>query len=433
MAWIQDGFAKRFFTDNIRNTPSDEFREDLEPLKANILAIDRISVTENRLSVDYSISGNWEQCFFPNVEFFVEYSEDISKTPKSIAVIPFLCNILPIAWVLDAEIILQELDKDFYEHVEEIKQGYIEMYPALKFLGKLTVQKLIDNRQNISDKNKSLAFFSGGADSFSTLINHVDEKPALCTLWGSDITLKDFEGWERVKKHALETAAQFHCKNLFVKSSFRLFINEGLLSGLVQPVVNDGWWHGFQHGIGIISHAAPLVYCNQISKIYFASTYTEKNKTVCASDPTIDNYLRVADCTTIHDGYKFSRQDKIKNICDYSRRTGEKINLRVCWISSGGQNCCHCEKCYRTICAILVEGENPENFGFNYSPDTVEKMYAALKNPSFILSVQVAFWAEILARFREVPQNFKKSEIAKWTKGGDFSMIEKLCSKYLNG
>ena len=336
---------------------------------------------------------------------------------------------MPVAWILDAEIILPELDKDFYEHIDEIKNGYVEMYPKLKFGGKLTVQKLVDNSKNFSNDGGAATFFSGGVDSFATLINHIDEHPTLITLWGSDIKLNDFTGWKNVKKHALETANQFKCKNFFIKSSFRQFINEGLLSGLVDPIVHDGWWHGFQHGIGIISHAAPYVYCNKISKIYFASSFSENQKGTytCASDPTIDNYLYVGKCQTVHDGYEFNRQDKVRNICKYRRQTDENIQLRVCWESSGGQNCCHCEKCYRTILAILVEGENPEKYGFIYSAENVKQMHEFLKSPAFIYDkLNANRYIPIIKRFHEIPQNLQKPEIQKWLELCDVSTIEKI-------
>jgi hypothetical protein len=302
-----------------------------------------VNISERRISFNYTVQGDWKKYFNVDTEFFIEYSESISRTPKDIAVISFICNVLPMAWVLNAEIIVEELDFDFYNHLSEIKQGYIDMYPRIKFDGKLTVKTLVRNNYKVSEK--TAAFFSGGVDSFDTLISHVDEHPTLITLLGSDIKLSDTVGWERVSKHARETANQFECKNLFITSTFRLFLNEDALSNLVMPLANDGWWHGFQHGIGIISHAAPYAYMHKLKTIYIASTHSKEFTVTCASDPTIDNnYMHIGKCTTFHDGYESTRQDKIRRICDYKYATGKLIQLRVCWQSSGGQNCCTCEK-----------------------------------------------------------------------------------------
>ena len=364
----------------------------------NRLIVDAVKVFERRITFDYRIQGDWLSCFNTDAPFFVEYSEDISQTPKDIAVIPFLCNVLPIAWVLDAEIVVPELDSDFCEHLAEIKRGYIEMYPRIKFGGKLTVGKLIKHNYEVGEN--SAVFFSGGADSFDTLIAHAEEHPTLITLLGADIKLTDRDGREIVIRHALETAKQFQCKSLFIASTFRGFLKEGALSKLVMPFANDGWWHGFQHGIGIISHAAPYAYLHKLKKIYMASSFSPEYKNyTCASDPTIDNYVHVGNCVTIHDGYEFNRQEKIRRICDFKRRTRIPIHLRVCWQSSGGENCCACEKCYRTICGILAEGENPAEFGFPSYTSTFEKMRRDFQSPDF--KYRQLTWKIIQARFRE--------------------------------
>lgn len=363
-----------------------------------------MNISERRIVFKYSVQGDWKKYFNVNTEFFIEYSEDISCTPKDIAVIPFLCNVLPIAWTFDAEIIVDELDYDFYKHLAEIKQGYVDMYPRMNFGGKLTVGTLVNHDYEVSDE--TAAFFSGGADSFDTLIAHAEEHPTLVTLYGSDVKLTDTTGWERVSNHALETAKQFQCKNLFITSSFRRFLKEGDLHKFVMPLVNDGWWHGFQHGIGIISHVAPYAYLNKLKQIYIASSFSHKYRFTCASDPTIDNHVHIGKCVTIHDGFEFSRQDKIRRICEFRRRTGIPIQLRVCWQSSGGQNCCACEKCYRTICGILAEGENPTEFGFPlYSTDTLKKIHLALKKSGFVYGVVINLWQNIQDRFREKPEN----------------------------
>ena len=341
----------------------------------------------------------------------MEYSENISDTPKNIAVIPLLCNFLPIAWVFNAQIFVDEIDKDFYDNLDEIKQGYIEMYPRINFGGKLTVKTLIKNDYEVSEK--TAAFFSGGVDSFNTLISHVKENPALITLWGSDVKLDDVEGWNNVKRHVLETAEKFKCDNLLIRSSFRYVINEGVLSQEVMPLSGDGWWHGFQHGIGIIGHAAPYVYKHKLQKIYVASTYTaaDKGNYTCASDPTIDNHVKVGKCMTIHDGYEFNRQQKVQRICEYKRTGGTAINLRVCWESKGGKNCCHCEKCYRTILEILAEGENPAEMGFTEFPAILDKMKVDFHKLKFFNAITFnnrKFFKEIQNRFRENPYNLQK-------------------------
>ena len=110
-----------------------------------------------------------------------------------------------------------------------------------------------------------------------------------------------------------------------------------------------------------------MVYALKKSTVYFASTYTiaDKGKLTCASDPTIDNYVRFCGAHVVHDGYEFTRQMKVRNIVEYSERTNRKIHLHVCW-KAGGANCCLCEKCWRTLLAIYAEKRAPYDYGLEH-------------------------------------------------------------------
>ena len=331
----------------------------------NIIKINSPIINNNRITCSYALEGEWNTVFHKETEFFTEYSMDITGIPESVAIIPFLSNILPMAWVFDAEIYVPAIDRDFYDSIPEFKKGYQNMYPMVDFKGSLHVEEIVSN--TLEDQKGSAAFFSGGVDAFNTLTNHLDEKPTLITIWGADIKLDDIDGWSKVEKHIGETCNEFELDYVMVKSSFREYLDEWKMSQRVENS-GDGWWHGFQHGLGIISHAAPVMYMMKKKNVYFASSFTaaDKGKVTCASDPTIDNFIHFCGSNVIHDGYEFTRQDKVHNITEFVRKSGKKISLRVCWESKGGSNCCNCEKCWRTLLAIYAEGFDPRDFGFQY-------------------------------------------------------------------
>lgn len=368
----------------------------------------------------YTIKGDWQKYFRLDEEFWIEYSEDVSNVPKGIAIIPLLCNILPMAWVFDAEIIVDSLDKDFYESIDKFKNGYIKMYPEVLFKGTLTVGTIEDN--SFFPEEKTAAFFSGGVDAFSTLISHANEKPTLVTIWGADIFFNDIQGWKNVQEHVLRTAREFGTKNLFIKSCFRRFLKEGLLSNYIFKKAHDGWWRGFQHGIGLIGHVAPYAYQNKLKAVYIASSLTKEEKVTCASDPTIDNFVKMSSCTTIHDGYEYTRQDKIRNICEYKNKNSHNIILRVCWQSKGGMNCCACEKCYRTIYGIIAEKSNPKEFGFDYTENQFTKIEQELKNKIHISHFKY-HWKYIQNRFIENQSDLTKNKNLEWIYTVNFDTI----------
>lgn len=339
----------------------------------NRIVIKSIAVKKGEITCRYHVEGSWKEAFKEKDSMTVSYSVDVSAVPKGIAVVPFLANLLPMSWVYDAEIVTPVCDKVFFDSIPQFKRGYQNMYPMMTLGGSLTIEKQEENCPTAA--KHSGAFFSGGVDAFNTLVCHVAEKPILLTLWGADVKLSDEKGWRNVLSHLQDTSRQFDIDYVTIKSEFRKFQNEGVLTEAVKRS-GDGWWHGFQHGIGIICHAAPVAWAMGILKVYFASSFTaaDKGKITCASDPTIDNFVRFGGTQIVHDGYEFTRQMKVHNIIQFAKKTGMKIPLRVCWESTGGSNCCRCEKCWRTMLAIYAENQNPREYGFEYTDEELAQI-----------------------------------------------------------
>lgn len=374
-----------------------------------------VEVNRNKLTINYDTSIGLKKYFSdPYESFSIEYTEDISIVPKGIAVIPFVCNILPMIWFTDAVLELIEIDKTFFESINEFKKGFVAMYPRCTFNGVVKAHNLVDYQYETNGGNA--AFFSGGVDAFTTLIAHRYEKPVLMTLRGADIKMDDIEGWNIVYNHLQKTVKDFNLpKPICVTTNFRTFINEGTLHNLVFPTAGDGWWHGFQSGIGLIGHAAPLAYIRHFDWIYIASTFDLSQKNVtCSSHYTIDNHIRFASSRVLHDQVEHSRQGKIKIITDYCKSYGKYIDLRVCWISRGGRNCCHCEKCLRTMYGIFAEGELPIKYGFDYTEEDIKNSKNIIVNTMYdALQEDQYSWILIKNAFIE-SQAFKNDKRINW-------------------
>lgn len=368
----------------------EEWTEDYDSLRIkgpimqrdNVFEIKSVSVGKNRIDYDYEIRGEWSEFFNTEEKLFIEFSEEISALPESVAVLPLLGNILPIAWVCDALIIVPSIDKSFYDSIPDFKKGYIEMHPKISFKGELKAGAVEQN--TLTKGSGCLALFSGGVDAFSTLVNHMDEKPTLVTIWGADVKLDDVPGWKNVSDHVDSVCSEFGLDKVSVKSNFRSIIREGVLDSLVAET-GDGWWHGFQHGLALITHTAPIANVKNKSIVYIASSFTIEQKGVsCASDPTIDNFIRFGNTKVVHDGYEFNRQMKLRIIANYVKKSGHRIRVHVCWRSEGGRNCCRCEKCMRTILGLYATGEDPKEYGFGYSD--FSDLCLFIKNNRWVLS-----------------------------------------------
>lgn len=379
----------------------------------NKLTVTKIIKYNNQVIIDYEVEGEWKKFFNVREKYFTEYERNIEDVPNSIAIIPFLSNVLPIVWVADGVVIIDEIDKTFNESIENIKKGYIGMFPNISFKGRVKSKKIINNEYE--DTNKCLTFFSGGVDSFSTLISHIKEKPQLVTIWGSDIMLEDFVGWDIVKNQVIDVSNQFSISKNLIKTNFRTFINTSELSMLVEDKAKDNWWHGFQHGIGIIGQAAPIAYLEKCNKIYIAASYSIKNPVKpCASDPEIDNEFKFANCKVYHDQYELNRLEKIKIIADYAEENKKNLVIRVCWESTGGKNCCRCEKCYRTIYELLACGVDPNKYGFVYDATVNREIKKFIMFKKILPLPLRPFWKEIQDEFTKKSEEYKNNKEYKW-------------------
>ncbi len=335
-------------------------------LYRNSLVLNSIERSEGGsiASYKYSISGLWSK-LFRKERLSIDFGVDIREVPDSVLVIPFLTNMLPVIWLCNAIAHVKSIDGAFSNSISAIKKGYENMYPCFNFLGEIKADSIEVNvpRNNIHD---TAMFYSAGVDSFSTFLNHENEHPLLINICGSDISLDDTKGWNAMKRRQFFMKEHFGLDCVSICSNFKNVINPGRLSKLVERS-GDNWWHGFQHGIAIIGHAAPLAYKFGIKKLYLASTYTPAvyGKITCASDPSIDNNVEFVQTRVYHDGDERDRFQKIRQIADFHHETGIVLPLHVCWESRGGENCSSCEKCTRTILALYACGEDPKDYGFN--------------------------------------------------------------------
>lgn len=342
------------------------------------IVLNGIRILDNVISFDFTATDGLKG-FFSDTPFSIEYPESMDAVPYGVAAVPFVCNVLPLIWLTDSELVLDEIDQAFYDSIPDFKAGYIKMFPKASFKGKITAGAIRDF--SYPDEGKCATFFSGGLDSIHTLISHYDEHPTLITIWGSDIRPDNVEGWNKLEPVLKNVADTLNLEQVVFRSTFRVYENEGVLHTAFFQILKDGWWHGVKHGIGLLGHIAPYAYKKHLSTFYIASTYSVYYPAkTCASDPSIDNYVRFCGCKVIHDGYEFSRQDKIHNLIAYCERTGRTIPVHVCWESKNGENCCRCEKCYRTMAGFFAEGRDPREYGWNYPDNVLTEMRTAIEN-----------------------------------------------------
>ncbi len=379
------------------------------------ITLNQIAKQSTKIIYDFSVSDGLKK-YFSGEPFIIEYAENIEDVPDSIASVPFVCNMLPIIWLSNAMLEIPELDKDFFEAIPEFKKGYIQMFPESNFAGKIITKPIKNVCNNTS--TKSAALFSGGLDAVNTLVEHIDEKPHLIAIWGADIRYDNTAGWEIVYNGLKSSAGIFDLPLTVIRSTFRTVDDyERTLDADFSAQLKDGWWHGVKHSLTILGHAAPYIYLNGISILYIASSFSSEDEPVrCASMPATDNFVKFCGCQVVHDGYKYTRQDKITNVVRYHNETHTPFSLHVCWESQTGNNCCHCEKCFRTMAGIIAEGANPTDYGFSETLANIPYMHAYIIDYYARLDLFKKRWSHIQKRLIDNKQTIIATPYWKYIK-----------------
>lgn len=354
-------------------------------------------VNGNRVEYDYSYDKELKK-YFSKEKFYVEYSIDISTVPKSVLIIPFLANVLPVSWFAGFDVEVEEVDEVYFESLKEIKKTFVHYYPYIENgISNFKPLQRIKNKNDTSHK-KNAMLFSGGVDAYTTYLRHYSEIPDLITVKGADIDTVDHEQWNTVVDYNKTTSAIGQNAKFYIESNLRRFIS----FEVEQLVVGLGWWGKVQHGLALTSLTAPLAFVKNYETVYIGSTRSSKMPfSPWGSMPEIDDLVKFSSTRINHDGYELTRLDKIETILDLSLKYNIKPLLRVCYHDVKTQlNCNVCEKCSRTIFAIMIKNQNPNLFGFEIDKKVYGHVKKHLEN-GFSTAGTMFYWNEILGDYKK--------------------------------
>jgi hypothetical protein len=181
-------------------------------------------------------------------------------------------------------------------------------------------------------------FFSGGVDSFYTLVKNLDKITTLVFVHGLDIGL-DNEPFRREVSARIRAVARALNKAVVeVETNIRDFSDR------------FADWGKYYHGAALASVAHLLA--PQLRKVYVPATHTYADLFVWGSHPLSDPWWGSDAVAVVHDGCEATRVDKVGRIaaCEPALK-----HLRVC-CATGDYNCGRCEKCLRTMINLFVVG-----------------------------------------------------------------------------
>lgn len=384
--------------------------------KESIILKDLV-VHKNLIECDFSVSDGLKK-YFSSTHMFIKYTDEVNlnMVPKSILVIPFVASFLPLAWLTDAIMWVEEIDKTFYQSLTRVKNAYQEMYDYYPLKGSLIPAKILEN--NYHEERESLVLFSGGIDAQTTYLRNLSSNPILFNIQGwykenysetNDVADKDIRD--------ISTFCKKESKDFeYAKSNFATIINNNYFRKKIENKLGDSWWHGFQHSMAFISIAIPLCYFYKIKTIYIASSFSLGDEGRCASYPTTDSEFAFANIgNVIHDGFELSRQDKVKIIVEHQKKINKPYPIKVCTFNE--ENCLMCEKCVRTMLGIIAENGDIKNFGFNVRGNIKDHFLDVFNKNIVFFDVRgesKKHWKYIKTRMKQNYDNSDYKDVIDW-------------------
>jgi hypothetical protein len=192
--------------------------------------------------------------------------------------------------------------------------------------------------------------FSGGVDSSFTLMSHQPDRQPLADfqaryalfVHGFDVPLQERRDYDLSLESLARELAPAGVEVIGCATNLR-YLTSGLLKWRIP------------HGAALV--AVGLALDRLLRYLLVPATYELDELIPLGTSPMIDHWLSTDTLTVIHHGATTSRNEKVEAISTWE--PAQRF-LRVCIDDrrrAGVENCCRCEKCFRTMLMLEMCGK----------------------------------------------------------------------------
>jgi hypothetical protein len=273
-------------------------------------------------------------------EYALEFREfvEVSADPFAVAMlVPAMLQGEPLQ-------ITPPLSPRLHFHLPRIRDIFHAWHPTMT---RSPIEASPDATDAAPAARRAATFFSGGVDSFFTLLRYRPGRESLPAPLSHIIFMRGLEkpldflrGVEASEKLVETIAATARVGCIVGESNLRTYF--------------DADWLNLYAGSGLA--AAALSLSGGFSHVCIPSTYSYRYPVVSGSTPLVDQRYSNERVQVVHDGAELSRAEKLARIIEWDRELVLN-HLRVCVMNFGGAyNCCECRKCVRTLMPLKALG-----------------------------------------------------------------------------
>lgn len=297
-----------------------------------------------------------------DIKLWFRFPRDLAESLSTRAE-PFLAPLLPSAMAKGKEIILDgDVSERMLAGCEQIMKILNSWYPRLEIVS-------VKPRHVVQDRFQSTAvgcFFTGGVDSFYTLLKNLDTEQGdgrithLIYVRDFDIPVEKKDLHEDVLDHLEEVAGSLGLKFIPVETNLRRLTYHHM-----DWFLQDGAGYA-----GIALSLSPL-----LRRMYIASTATFSTLPRWISHPLIDPLWTTESTEFRHDGCEASRLQKVRWYVGKSNIALK--HLRFCNRNYNNlYNCGICEKCQYTMINLHIAGvlDRCKTVEGSFDPDRIRKL-----------------------------------------------------------
>jgi hypothetical protein len=258
---------------------------------------------------------------------------------------PWLACLLPLAAHTGESLrVSLPVDRPLLENAERLLRIWRAWYPELSVV---PVEASAADRAPEVPPPRAGAFFSGGVDSFFTVVRPRDVAPPverapiddLITVWGFDIPLDRNDAFARLRSRH-EAVAQELGKALI-----------DVATNLRSTRWRTAQWSYLAHGAGLASVALALE--RRFHTAYIAGGGGYRGLHPWGSHSVTDPLFSSWRTAIVYDAVAYLRTEKIEHLAQCSTALRA---LHVCYELSSDENCGVCNKCQRTMLTLEICG-----------------------------------------------------------------------------